>query len=897
MSQVGQVIVNYNIPQSKTETTDLPVKTLLIGLSQRGPVYRPVSISDVESFLIVFGQPTNKYEFDFFEAVKSVVESGGIAVCYRVPYADQDKKLYDTPFEYYIVDLSKIRKLSRIILEDQKYNGTYYKFYTKRNARDVLSLYIEKTDNIEAKHYVILQNTSNDSEYYKLYIYAKRVYITPYHLKPGEKYDVCIRISLQNNPNELDYMIYVKNHNGHAGIYLSEYSSSGGTEPIDIEYKNVYDVVYKLYDNKTINLDEGFGAKLTFTLLNDFNSAFVYKLDDINPEISLRSDCFNIKTDIDPSQIFGIFPILFGPKDAELLRNIETNKLCYLDEHVSNQFYMDRFEVYPFKKNTRPFQIKDIPGKIIEKFDQFERSPHFNQNWFKNEVTKLIDQYIPQETSECKNTLGIAFVALYLDDEHKLDYKVLESFYGCVGTSTKIYDNIEDLVNKYSTFFHLSIDGCIEKDIYIRAFNRRAFIYSIDEYPQKWIVPFCAPYTPEKTQIVDTSDIFAYEPPDKFSQTLSKPLSRFYDILLNTEFLNNVPFNYVLSPGLTDVLLLSTMTNVSTTSKTDSIVPYVFDRFDLEDSHYINIADKTIGSGKQRNVRNLYKLISMYTAFGDKGTIAFIDIPEAYNMFLKENIAKCYGNENKIKDLLSVISQPVSNISFRETDIFPQLNGSREIYDRTYPLFNYQWIDKDKRLTRYHRFNKPRRYELVPGSVEVIAAYINHESKMNFSPIAGTQSIEFLENCHKSLIENNVKLYKLLFDLYSVSSLMNDRNNGTYPIQQTTWKNSTSVLKQLHAFRIYVAIRRYAYDICKSYLYEPNIENNRNNLQNSLNYMLSQFKQNAYIDSASYATVWADTYDIEQNQVQVQIIIGIYGAIVKIIINLNLTDMKIDYVN
>lgn len=139
-------------------------------------------------------------------------------------------------------------------------------------------------------------------------------------------------------------------------------------------------------------------------------------------------------------------------------------------------------------------------------------------------------------------------------------------------------------------------------------------------------------------------------------------------------------------------------------------------------------------------------------------------------------------------------------------------------------------------------------------------------------------------------------LFKVLFDTYGISSLINDRDNNTFPIQQTTWRNTTSVLKQIHAFRIYVEIRRRAYEILKSYLYEPNIENNRNQIESSLNYLLYQFKENHYIDNLSNAKVWADIPDIEAHQVQVILTVGIYGAIVKIIVNMNLQDMTIEII-
>lgn len=897
MSQIGQVIVNYNTPSDQVQTTTIPNRALIVGLSQRGPVYLPVPILDIESFLIAFGQPTNEYEFNFFQTAKSVVESGGVAVCYRIPYADVNKKLYDTPFEYYITDLSKLaKKPVLIILEDQKHKGKYYRFYAKEN-NGVLSLFISETENIHARQYVLLQNSSNENEFYRLYIYDKRVYVKPETNEVAE-FEKCVRVSLRSDPDNLNYKIYLKNkQNGSIGLFLTEYDGSDGTAPVNAEYKNVYDVVYKKFDDDTFNFDSLPGAKLTFTLLNDFNSAFVF--DEQNAKLSkLRDDCFNLKTDIDPSQIFGIFPILFGPQDAKYLRNIEPNKLCYLDGDVVGSMYMDRFEVYTFRNNSKPFQIDNIEKEIINKFEQFERTPHFKKNWLELEVAQLIDTYIPQDISDCKNTVGIAFVALYLTDDHKLDYKILESFYGLIGTANDSFDNIENLVNNNSCFFHLDITGDVPKEYCVRAFNRKAFIYSINERPQKWLAPLVSPYTPENEHIVNTMDIFSYTPINKYSETLSKPLSKLYDMFIHTDFYNTVPYNYVTAPGLSDVLLLVEDENINVQLPQDkSIVSYWYDTIDLDSDsiEYIDIKAKS-NQNQTSNVRSLYRMLAMFTGLGDKGSVAFIDIPKPYNDFLKDNIALCYNNENKIKDLLAFIAQPQTSYLVNDYDVLPKLNGTREIYDRTYPLFNYQYVDKDKRLTRYHKFKKFRRFELVPGSAEVVRAYASADFLDDFGPLAGVRSTKYFYNCHKSYVDNDIKLFKLLFDLYGVSSLMNDRDNGTYAIQQTTWNNTTSILKQLHAFRIYIDIRRNAYDIVKAYIYELNTTSNINNMHSALSSLLNKFKDKEYIDDASYVSVWSDIPDIDQHQVHVEIVLGIYGAIVKIIINMNLTSMKIEIV-
>lgn len=905
MSQIGQVLINYNIPETSTNRLERLPKSFIIGLSQRGPVYIPTNISDINTFLTVFGQPTNEYEFDFFQAVKSTVEAGGIAICYRIPYTDTDKRLYDIPFEYYISDLSKIKSKTNIVFEDISTHKKY-KLYAKEN-RDKLSLYILETDEDDSKQYVIFQNMSKQNDYYKIYISDAHMYMTLCDEAITESYYTFLQLGSEDAPDVLDHIVYLQNKkNGKAGLFLEKVAyvePETDDEQQDIAESNIYDIVYRRYNDGSYDFSDIPGAKLTFTLINDFNSAFVFNEDFDTLNNKLRKDCYNTKLDTNPSQIFGIFPVLFGPKDAENLRNVEPSKLCYLDNYVNGLLYVDNFETFTFKKNKKPFQLQAVEKSILGKFKQFEKSAHFKNNWLETELANLIDKYIPQDISECKNTIGVAFVALYLDDNHKLDYKIIESFYGTVGLTTKYFKNIEDEVNEHSNFFHLDVEGSIDNNICVRALNRKAFIYSVNEKTKRWLAPLCSPYTPDNEHIVCTHDIFAYEPTNKYSERFSIPLSKLYDILSHSEFYNTVPFDYVLSTGLADVLLLTS--NATYENNLKSCVSYNYDKINLDDKDikYIDVANRiaqpdsinTDGT-KQYNVRSLYRLLAMYTAFGDKGTFAFIDIPKPYNMLINDKINDCHSNEKKIKDLLKYISYPQTSYVTNKYDIFPPLNGSREIYDRTYPLFNYQYVDKDIRLTRYNRFKRTGKFEIVPASVEVINAYINADNLKNYGAIAGSYIInEFIE-CHKSFVDNNIKLFKILFDLYGVTSLMNDKDNGTFPIQQTTWRNTTSVLKQIHAYRIYIALRRQTYDICKSYLYESNIEENRNNLQSSLNYLLSKFKENKYIDNQSSVNVYANIDDIEQNQIQVEMSIGIFGAIVKIIINMNITNMKIEIV-
>ena len=897
MSQISQVQINYNIGENQ-QNAEIPIRVFIIGISQRGPVYKIVEISDVSSFLVIFGQPTNKYEFDFFQSVKSTVENGGVAICYRIPYADPDKCLYDSTFEYYITDSSKIQPIDvEYVLRDydplnESFSpNIYYTMKIGEKQLNEFGLYIQRTNKTTVLKYYVFR--VDETEYYKLYIHDSRVYI----LKTVDSEDITKAIDYlpiiyqKQDGGTLSFRISVQKFNNKVSLYLEEIvenrdiGSVNGDENSDTI---VYDAIYKMHKESKVEFDENLpGAKLTFTPINDFNSVLTING---NNDVELSDICRTLKNPIDPSCILGVFPLLFGPKDAENIRNVNLDGLCYydLDENL-------KFEMFDCKT---PMQTYVITNHNLEKntLRQFIRASHFKYNWLEIEIANLIDKYVPQDLENAKNTIGVAFIAFYLDDEHKIDYKVLESFYGIVGASNTRFQNIEELINKNSCFFHVDMEGEVSNSYFIQALNTSTSL----KYGS-WLVPFIAPYSPNEDieHNVNTIDIFSSNPIDKFSKDLSQPLSRLYDKLQNTEFINHVPFDYVLASGLQDVLLKEIPDDMQYNgTSSNGMVPYtsyIVD-LDIDDESEGKETLNEIMSFQYENVRSLYRMLGMFSGLGDKGTIAFLDIPEKFNRYFKEHIDECHGNEENIKRMLAKMSIPQISRGQNATDIFPNLYGSRELYDRIYPLFNYQMVDIDKRLTRYKKFRKHRKFELVPGSTMVVGAYVSADNNDDFSPIAGPRSVESFSNCHSSFIETNPKLFKILYDLYGVTSLMNNRDNETFPVQQTTWKNSTSVLKQIHAFRIYIALRRGAYNIARSYLYEMNIEKVLGNFQNDLDYLLGRFKNRSYIDNNSSARVWSDISDIEQHQVHVEINAGIFGAIVKIIVNLNLTSMTIEVV-
>ena len=489
----------------------------------------------------------------------------------------------------------------------------------------------------------------------------------------------------------------------------------------------------------------------------------------------------------------------------------------------------------------------------------------------------------------------MAFFGFYLTDEHKLDYKLLESFYGLVGISNKKFANLEDLVNKYSNFFRLKIEGEVKNIYSIRALNKRGFLNP----KTLWYVPFFAPEAPleyydEETgtggrHIVDMNSIFEEIPYIKYDEIYSHSLTKLFNRFSKTEYFNSAPFDYILAPGVTDIILnVQKHRSPHDIESTGSLVPYeeFFVNLDCDEP---DLTDTTLNLSFY-NVQNFNRLISIGTSFGDKGTIALIDIPKIYNTYLRDIIKK-ETTEPKIKENLT-------DVYFGLQHILPiRFNSTREIYDRTYPLFNYQDVDKDFRLTRYNKFRPHRKFDTVPGSSIVVGAYVNEDVNDDFAPIAGPRSSGLFRVCHNGYIDmKNPLLFKVMFEQYGVSSLINGFDNNTYPVQQTTWKNSLSVLKQLHAFRIYVTIRRRAYCIAKSYLYETNTDINRKNLQTALNYLIYQFVDNYYIDKNSNANVWADISDIESHQIHIEMNVGIYGAIVKITVNMNLQDMTIEMI-
>ena len=125
--------------------------------------------------------------------------------------------------------------------------------------------------------------------------------------------------------------------------------------------------------------------------------------------------------------------------------------------------------------------------------------------------------------------------------------------------------------------------------------------------------------------------------------------------------------------------------------------------------------------------------------------------------------------------------------------------------------------------------------------------------------------------------------------------MVNDRDNNTFVVQQTTWNRSTSIFKQIHALRTYKALKRQVLDALYQRIYDPNILDNRKSLKTELQSILARFKEAKLIDDNSDAFVWALIEDIENNQINCQVVVGIFGAVVKIVLNMNLTSATIDY--
>lgn len=899
MSQIGNIEINYNVNTQNRIYPNL-AKSFIVGVSQRGPIYKPTTISNLNKFLLVFGQPTNSFEFDFFQAVKSVVTAGGIAVCYRIPYTD-NKDLDSTVAEFYIG--VKISGSYEIAFRDEYHRNDYYYLGVQRNPRkqnpkfdkdgipdvEYCALYLMPVEN---PHTVVDYIYMRQGQYYyKIFVSNKRLFaqkegsvssdeyiFSDFYVKyvPTDSYEFCLRVNENATRRRM-------------GLYLYKEKNK---QNFDFD-KTIYDVIYKSNSNYYFDYSEG--AKLTFTLINDFNSVlipeYVYDKDTDAYALNLNKDkiCDTIKSDIDPEQIIGVFPIFFGTKDAENIRKLNFSQLHYYNNHTKN--YIHELNVYPCSNDIDCESYRcEVDGMLFDYglFSEFERAPHFKRNWLEREIAKLVDTYVPQNINECRNTLGVAFYAFYLNDEHKIDYKLLESYYGLVGLSNSKFKNLEDLINKYSNFFRVSIDGTVKNTIFTRALNEKSLC--IEE--NRFVVPCFAPMPAEEGErnIVNMDSIFAYNPSVKCHPIYSKPLSKLFDKLKNTEYLNSSPYDYILAPGMEDIILLEEYVKRDIDNEYDSSSLVPFTQYQVNLNGPTIPYDYFIGGNYSfcaylENVKSFQKLLSIGTGFGDKGTIGIIDVPKVFNDYFKDYVGNCHSDES-LTNLLGVLNS-----------IYPNFSRTSEVYDRTYPVFNYQYVDKDSALTRYHKFTYRKNCELVPASAMVIGAYNAEFNTYSFDPIAGPRNVELFNQCHKCYMDmNRPEFFKFMFDLYGISSLMNDFDNGTFPIQQTTWKKSTSVLKQLHAFRIYVEIRRRVYDIAKSYLYEPNTEFNITEFQNKIDVLLKQFKENYYIDNPSYARVWATIPDIEQHQVHVLVVIGIFGAIVKIVVNMNLQNMTIEVV-
>ena len=751
MATYPSVNVNYNVRDNAVAPSYIP-SAFIVGVSQRGPCYRVVTITDVNQFLDVFGQPTNKFEYDFFKAVKTTVFSRSIAYCYRIPYSDEEKQLYDAKFRY--------------VLKQTADNLTQLQYDISATS--------EISDIVDGKEAV-------------------------FEFTPLNDFESIVDITDEDNGD----------HN--------------------VEKRTIF-----ISDNR------------------------------------LRS----ISNDIDPEYVIGIMPIFFGAKDVENLYDLKFKDLFYYDKTdiTRKQNFIDKFNLYVCDKDNSQYLVDS--SELTELFKEFERSNHFTYDWFQVEIGKLIDNLAPKDTDEFRNTMGIAFVEFFFDDQHKLDYKILEAYYGLVGHSTNRYRNLEDQINSRSNFFHIDITGNIDKFTYIQALGDGSLLSN------EYVVPLMSPYKPSGIRIIESKNIFDETPASKYDDRYCYSLKTLYDRLVKTEYLNSVPFDYVLSPGVIDIFCLEDQSKDHKTY--DGLLPYKRSEFIIDPLDRYDDIDHI----STFNIISLNKFLSRLTNLGDKGILALIDIPEVVNQYFKENLGTCY-TDSDTKDMVSKVEKFIP-------DLKTPLGG---LYDRTYPLFNYQYVDKDFELTRYKRLElKNERFELIPGSIMVLRAYLRNDLAQNFYPIAGPRSVNNFPICHRSFIDKkDTNLFKVIYDAYGIASLVNDRDNNTFIVQQTTWNQTTSIFKQIHALRIYKFLKRRVLSALYQRIYEPNTLDNRKALKSELQSILAEFKRVQLIDNVSDAFVWALKSDIENNQINCQVVVGIFGAIVKIVLNMNLTSATIDY--
>ena len=502
MATYPSVNVNYNVRDNAVAPSYIP-SAFIVGVSQHGPCYRVVTITDINQFLDVFGQPTNKFEYDFFKAVKTTVFSRSIAYCYRIPYSDEEKRLYDAKFKY--------------VLKQTDENLTQLKY----NA-------------------------------------------------------------------------------------------------------NISEIV------------NGKEAIFEFTPLNDFESIINVQ----SNHVELSDDSLSvISNDIDPAFMIGVFPIFFGAKDVENLYDLKFSELFYFDKTdiTRNQNYIDKFNIFNCDSSNHKYSIDST--KLTELFKEYQRSNHFEYDWFQKEIGSLVDNLAAKDTDEFRNTIGIAFVKLFFDDKHKLDYKILEAYYGFVGHSSNEYKNIEDLINLRSNFFHLDITGFIDKYTYIQALGNGSLTAN------KFVVPMISPYKSTEEKQIKAENIFGEIPTSKYNDKYTYSLKTLYDRLVKTEYLNSAPFDYVLFPGLTDIFCLENQSEDYDIY--DGLLPYKKSIFNIQSDEYDDIAN--IDSF---DIINLNKFLARLTNLGDRGIIALLDIPEVFNQYFKENLDTCY-NDSDIKKMIS----------------------------------------------------------------------------------------------------------------------------------------------------------------------------------------------------------------------------------------------------
>lgn len=95
MATHPNITITSNVVDTNT-TTYIRSNVFVYGFAAKGPLNEQITITNLETFIDVYGLPITSAEYSMYESVNNIIKGGGVAICFRIPYVVTNSEVSDT---------------------------------------------------------------------------------------------------------------------------------------------------------------------------------------------------------------------------------------------------------------------------------------------------------------------------------------------------------------------------------------------------------------------------------------------------------------------------------------------------------------------------------------------------------------------------------------------------------------------------------------------------------------------------------------------------------------------------------------------------------------------------------------------------------------------------------